>query len=201
MDHTPETCLRIDQDLALFVGGELEGSAERVVREHLDQCPACRRRERATRSAHAALSDGLRPGARPAPDLWAGVRAGLQREGLIACARPPRAAAPRAWYQRPSFAAAAAVLVLCGSFALRHWIEERDAQPSVPPLAENLPPRSVPTPAEPVAAADGLRRLQSGERPLAEGAELLGGEEFQPLLFSDPTSGSSPVGLQRVPWR
>lgn len=82
-DH-PQSCAEIRANLPLYVGGDLDASvlssvSERMM-EHLKGCDACGEALEAAEAARAALVDVRTP---DAPDLWPGVRARMQSEGLL----------------------------------------------------------------------------------------------------------------------
>lgn len=227
MERNSEICSRTENELALFVGGELDANARATVRAHLDACAECRAREHAARRAHVALARGLgvtgRAGARPraqwSPELWSGVRAGLERDGLL---RTPVSSAPAstvastsAWTRRSTWwTAAAAALVLCSAWFVRQQFATQgddagsnDAGSNivvVPPPAVPAPDLAnetieaqligtTPSPIEGVAAVTpyrGLRRLSADERSISESAEPLPSEE-RSLLLIPSTNGTS----------
>lgn len=154
MERFTDICTQVENDLALFVGGELEAPTHAALQRHLETCAACEAKARAAHAAHAALSRGLTQaagsrtaaaaGAERAPmvDLWPGIRAQLGREGRLAPvpaklathAAPIEPAAPRsALPQRPNsrvharYAAAAAILLA----ALGWWSFGRDSADGV----------------------------------------------------------------------
>jgi anti-sigma factor RsiW len=156
----PKDCSGIENDLALFVGGELDSPARARVEQHLLGCPSCAGAVERLAASRAALRAGLeRSGAR-VPDLWPGVRARLVESGTL---RPPLTiparslpAAPQRGMPRwiPISAAAAAL------FALGLWMmQQGDEQPSVHPIARNAQPIPV--------QLVGLRRLAPGESALS----------------------------------
>jgi len=174
---TPKNCSAIENELALFVGGELGPRSRAEVEEHLQRCEVCVEAVGRLTRARAALRAGLGEGASRVPDLWPGVRRRLVESGTIhapqaplaPAAQPVAAAAPRLRWL-PLSAAAAAL------FALGLWLAQR-ADPIVKPhsggsdLAAGNPGR--PLPVQPV----GLRRLEPGESALSSSAVTI--EELQ----------------------
>jgi len=174
---TPKNCSAIENELALFVGGELGPRSRAEVEEHLERCEACVGAVGRLTRARAALRAGLSEGASRVPDLWAGVRARLVESGTIhapqapgaPAARTVAAASPRMRWL-PLSAAAAAL------FALGLWIAQRDdagsgQRPGGSELVAGT--NSRPIPVQPV----GLRRLQPGESALSASAVSI--EELQ----------------------
>lgn len=244
MERNTEICSRIENELPLFVGGELDANTRGAVRAHLELCDECRTRESAARRAHVALARGLgltgsahsgsahsgsaHSGSVSVPSLWSGVRAGLERDGVL---RAPAAPAPllsgpgSTWRTRRStwWTAAAAALVLCTAWFVRQQLAAQDepspnlvdvpagrgARPEAEPL-ETVPVGLTPNAFEGVAAvtpASGLRRLSPHERPLSDSAEPLPSEQRSLLLI--PTTNAIPslnsnsaATLRRVqPWQ
>jgi hypothetical protein len=221
MERNSEICSRTENELALFVGGELEPNTRAAVRAHLGTCADCRAREHAAHRAHRALVRGLgatgRAGARP-PALWNGVRAGLERDGLLRAPVPSApafaAASASAWTRRSTWwTAAAAALVLCSAWFVRQQFathgDDTDSNivvvpPRVMPVPdttltpiEALPVGTHTSPFEGVAAVTpyrGLRRLSADERSIAESAEPLPSEERSLLLIPSTNGGPSGGG-------
>jgi hypothetical protein len=156
----PKNCSAIENDLPLFVGGDLGARSRAEVEEHLQHCQACSQAVGRLAAARTALREGLALGEMRVPDLWAGVRARLVESGTIH-APAPRAAAevaarPRSMPRWFPISAAAALL-----FAFGLWAMQRDVQP--------LKPQKPITP-QPVATNCGLRRLGAGESALSDSA-------------------------------
>jgi len=174
---TPKNCSAIENELALFVGGELGPRSRAEVEEHLQRCEACVGAVGRLARARAALRAGLSEGASRVPDLWAGVRARLVESGTIhAAPQAPQApgapaaqlvaaATPRRnWI--PLSAAAAAL------FALGLWLAQRDdAGTEKRTGGPDVVSRQIEV--QPV----GLRRLQPGESALSSSAVSI--EELQ----------------------
>ncbi|MGD2016909.1 MAG: hypothetical protein PVJ89_02230 [Planctomycetota bacterium] len=116
--------------LPLFVGGDLEASDERAVREWLVHHPEDQELLVAAERARDVLKEHVR-GVREAevPDLWPGVRVALDRAGALpARPEPVRAlAAGRGWSR--GLAAAAALLLATGIGLL---MSEPPAAPEAP---------------------------------------------------------------------
>lgn len=225
MERYSEICSRTENELALFVGGELDANTRAAVRGHLDTCAECRVRELAARRAHEALVRGLGVSGAVtarAPALWSGVRAGLERDGLL---RAPAAPAPvlagpgSAWWTRRStwWTAAAAALVLCSAWFARQQFAGQDPHDSnivvVPPAPvtpgvqpeplEVTPVSTAPNAFDGVAAVTpfhGLRRLAPNERPLSDSAEPLPSEErsLVPIFSPNGVPSNSAATLRRV---
>jgi hypothetical protein len=170
---TPKNCSAIENELALFVGGELGPRSRAEVEEHLQRCEACVGAVGRMTRARAALRAGLSEGASRVPDLWAGVRARLVESGAIHAPQAPEApvaaqssaaSSPRRWI--PLSAAAAAL------FALGLWIAQRDdAGPKHHMGGSDVV--AQPIQIQPV----GLRRLEPGESALSSSAVTI--EELQ----------------------
>jgi len=154
-------CNAIENDLCLFVGGELGPRSRAEVEQHLQVCAACVESVGRLSAARAALRAGLEHGEARVPDLWQGVRARLLESGTIrpALARPaaPARRMPR-WFPH---AAAAAVLAAFGV-----WLLQPEPQPKKrdPITVEEVAQRPAPPP---------LRRLVSGESALSESATTI----------------------------
>lgn len=221
MNHDENLCAEIESTLPLYVGGDLEAKALQEVRLHLGDCPRCAERALAARSARRELVAALRLESRGGPDLWAGVRAALVEENVLAA--PKAVPAPIA---RPTpriswrWAAAAAAV------ALGFWVATRTGAPTEPVPVQPQVPMLVHEPhverrtmepnvpvvpvydagvapdvaVVPVSAPSGLRRLNPDERQLRDSApEILGDRAF--LYGGVPMQMDGvmqPVGLQRV---
>jgi len=169
----PKDCRSVENELALFVGGELGPHARADVEQHLVGCPVCTRAVERFEASRAALRAGL---ARPeslAPDLWQGIRARLVQSGTIRSEPAlPVQESPVAPLRRmprwiPISVAAAAL------FALGLWLLQRgDAEALVVPGGSNLvvtAPQPKPLQVQPV----GLRRLAPGESALSDSATTI----------------------------
>jgi len=223
MKHDENLCAEIESTLPLYVGGDLEAKALAEVRMHLADCPRCAERALAARSARRELVAALRMESRPGPDLWAGVRAALTEEGVLATSAPSRVSAPsaRPWWRSWGVAAAAAA-VLVGFWVGSRWSGADEVAPrhsETPSFVDSgLPkPRSsathtavtpvVATVATPVAdvafspatGPTGLRRLNPDERPLRDSApEILNDRAYLYGAPSPAGGAMQPVGVQRV---
>ncbi len=183
--HPSDTCALVRAAVPLLVGDDLEPEALESARGHVEGCPACARALEAARQARAALAV-LRV-ERPAPDVWAGVRAALVSEGRIAAAasavpRPAR----RAW--RPLVASLAAAGLL--SAALWGALSFGGGAPD--PAAKSDPiVRGEPTvqPLDPVTFGAGASERDPGRAAPAPTAGSGGGVR---LVSSAPTGGSGP---------
>ncbi len=186
------SCADIQSLLPLFVGGDLEPALEHEVGRHLGSagegsargCPACQQALDALELARRALRE--LPGRSPAPaiDLWPPLRERLLAEGLLSIPAARRsAAAPAARTgagRRPLVVfvrMAAALLIGLGALfvALRAGRQAPPA-PSPDPIVDAIVdsgagPGSVAVPVTPVSLG-GLRRLEPGELPLSEEAQL-----------------------------
>ena len=192
-DHGSD-CSEVESSLALFVGGttggDLEPSAHAAIERHLAGCARCRDLAHGARAARGVLVHALGADARPAPDLWPGVRAALVAEGRIAddltgaarraqeSRRPVSAESrPRRWITLGSAAAAALLLGF--------WLG-RAREDLAPVRPVEAPPTVVEAPAAPEARDPrgraqlvpvleahpaGLRRVGAGEAALADSAE------------------------------
>lgn len=90
-DHN-RSCSDVLDQLPLFVGGDIEDQAALEVAAHLERCPACRAVEARAAEARAELLSVVEGEVRGGgPNLWPGVRVGLQQAGLVADPAPPRA--------------------------------------------------------------------------------------------------------------
>lgn len=181
MNPQLDPCNAVEEALPLYIGGDLIPERRRAVDQHLRMCGACRTSAGRARDAREALLQGLRPHGRASTDLWAGVRAGLVQEGLLA---PPESASlpqpsprqptarsfRRAWRYLPlsGVAAAAAVAALWLRAAP---LEELPAggglvvQPS--PGVVSIAPQVAVTPVN-----DKLRRLSPTDEVWGDRAEL-----------------------------
>jgi anti-sigma factor RsiW len=173
---TPKNCSAIENELALFVGGELGPRSRAEVEEHLQRCAACVEAVGGLTRARAALRAGLGEGASRVPDLWPGVRTRLVESGTIhaplaPASRAPASAAPRSMPRWIPLSAAAAAL-----FALGLWLAQRNnpgpqMQTRGSELVARAPSRGLEV--QPV----GLRRLEPGESALSSSAVTI--EELQ----------------------
>ncbi len=173
---TPKACSAIENELALFVGGELGPHGRADVEQHLAGCPACSSAVGRLAAARAALRAGFERPAVRVPDLWPGVRARLVESGTIhaplaPAAQPAPAAALRRMPRWVPISAAAAAL-----FALGLWLLQRN-DPVLPGPRDGsqliADQGSHPIPVQPV----GLRRLAPGESALSSSAVTI--EELQ----------------------
>jgi len=162
-----KNCSAIENELALFVGGELGPRSRAEVEAHLARCESCSRAVDRLAASRSALRSGLERGEERMPDLWQGVRARLVESGTIRTvesALPTLAAARRRsmprWFP---LAAAAAVLLAFGL-----WMLQPDEQL---PKSGPLPVNSVALggPKKP-APQSGLRRLSPDESALSSSA-------------------------------
>jgi anti-sigma factor RsiW len=184
----PKTCSAIENELALFVGGELEPDSRAEIEEHLGRCPACAAAAERLSASRAALRAGLEQGPADFRDLWPGVRARLLESGAIRAAPIPQATAPVAAPRRSMprwfpISAAAALLVAFGL-----WLAQSD-QPAPPPR---------PVDAIPVATSAPLRRLAPGESALSIGATSI--EQLQEEVRLKEALGQ-PAGAQSASQR
>ncbi|MBK7642076.1 MAG: zf-HC2 domain-containing protein [Planctomycetes bacterium] len=183
-------CTAIENELALYVGGELAAHVRTQVQEHLLHCGTCTAAVARLAAARSALREGLeRSGAR-APDLWQGVRARLVESGTLA--GQPAAAAALASTRRPR--------------ALPHWIPVSAAAAALLGIglwmfsgAQDAPVRErviagVQPVALPVSAPTGLRRLGSDETPLSNSAISIEQLEFEKLM----RASAQPGGVEAV---
>ncbi len=224
MERFTDICTQVENDLALFVGGELEAATQASLARHLESCAGCGAKARAAREAHTALREGLCAAntAAGGPDLWPALRAQLAREGRFSGASSETGAAPASPHfesiaalrtRRRSlgrsnwrFAAAAAVLVA----ALGWWRFSIDDGDEAAPIAqgprtESTGPRAHagdPLPVMPVSesVAQGLQPVPVGERTLLDRAMPVDSEyELHSPIFNarDPRNGS-PAGMRLV---
>lgn len=204
MERNTELCSRIENELPLHVGGELDPNLARDVARHLEGCAACRALEARARAAHRAFATELNTvRGETAPDLWPGISAALRREGLVRPAAPSASPAapilhrPQFAWGRIGLAAAAAVLALVGAWAARDWLQTArdDGRRDLVEEVDRGHHGREPIATQPVA--DGrLRPLNAGERSLQEGAATLGaGDELSPLLLPRSSRADEPAGL------
>lgn len=227
MERFTDICTQVENDLALFVGGELDAATQASSARHLESCAACGAKARAAREAHTALREGLCAANTSAggPDLWPALRAQLAREGRfsgepfvaetshsnahfesIASARARRRSELRSNWR---YAAAAAVLVA----ALGWWRFSIDDDDAVQPIAQGprieSPVLSGPRAhaGEPIqtlpvsdSLAQGLRPVPVDEHALLDHAVPVDPEyELRSPIFNvrDPRNGS-PAGMRLV---
>ncbi|MEM7310480.1 MAG: zf-HC2 domain-containing protein [Planctomycetota bacterium] len=109
------TCDECLDKLPLFVGEDLEDESARRVAAHLKSCGTCRDAEERAVQARATLVDTFELEVKGGgPDLWAGVRAGLVREGVLDGSGAPAPSAPvlvGPWFRRAAGLVAAAAVV------------------------------------------------------------------------------------------
>jgi hypothetical protein len=162
-----KNCSAIENELALFVGGELGPRSRAEVEAHLARCESCSREVDRLAASRSALRSGLERGEARMPDLWQGVRARLVESGTIRVSQPsaprisavPRRSMPR-WFP---LAAAAAVLLAFGMWMLQPDVQLPDSGP--------LPVHSVALGgAQKPAPQSGLRLLSPGESALSSSA-------------------------------
>jgi hypothetical protein len=176
MNPLDSPCTEIRAAFPLYVGGDLDPDESGAIDQHIDRCPACALSmepwitmrgylNREAQTLHAAS----------VPSLWNGVRAQMQREGLLEPAgllSGTRVGAPRLALVGV-LAAAAALLV----FAV--FFKSQDQGPA----GEQIPGAGTPglargslvmAPLErlplPVTEGLALRKAGSEERPLADDA-------------------------------
>jgi anti-sigma factor RsiW len=161
-------CSAIENDLALFVGGDLDRRGTLEIGEHLAGCRQCTDAVGRLAASRAALREGLELGSGALPDLWPGVRARLAESGLlqpapvVPGASAPVAALPavRRWIP---LSAAAAVLIALG---LWMFTSPGDSGPASGKGSNSVARGQTPIPVQPV----GLRRLEPGESALSNSA-------------------------------
>ena len=105
------SCADVLEQLPLFVGADLDDETALRVVEHLERCEPCRLAEGQAAAARARLVETFEEEVRGGgPNLWAGIRTGLVKEGLIEGAPAPLLAGP--WRRAAAVAVAAAVLAI-----------------------------------------------------------------------------------------
>ena len=184
-------CNAIENDLALFVGGDLDRRGTLEIGEHLAGCRQCTDAVGRLAASRAALREGLELGSGAPPDLWPGVRARLAESGTLQAgpARPvasaPVAALPsvRRWLP---LGAAAAVLIALG---LWMFTPPGDSGPAGGKGSGPVARGPSPIPVQPV----GLRRLEPGESALSNSATSIDALQEELLLRS---SLGQPGGAQ-----
>ena len=80
-DH-PQTCSDIQANLPLYVGEDLEAPILETVASHLEDCGTCRGIARGLEASRERIGGLSAVGG--GPDLWPGVRARLEADGLLA---------------------------------------------------------------------------------------------------------------------
>lgn len=187
MNAGSHSCSEMEHHLPLHAGGDLEPEVARAVTEHLAGCASCATRHAAALASRDALRTGLARGIGPAPDLWIGVRARLEREGHVAHRAPKRAAARTAWFGWSVAAAAAAVLGFwLGGVWTRDTLQPLTVSPGVAEIAEVVP---VQVPAVMPVSTGGLRRLAPGESRMRDRAQYYVDVPWDGLPF---TGGNQP---------
>lgn len=213
MKHRDNTCIEVENSLALFVGGDLEDVALAEIARHLDGCAACAERAARASESRELLVSALKLSQRKGPELWPLVRTALADQGLL----ETRPATPLTDVQRapkrrrilPYFAtAAAAVLVgfwLGGdAFEAHAPVLPAPGRPAVSPeIALTTPaPQEPSAPVVLVSNPGALRLVGRGESRLREGADIYLPDA--PWIGApsalDPHVGA-PVGLRQLPGR
>lgn len=205
MNSDRQGCQAVENDLALWVGEELLEDSRSRVEAHLPHCSHCQHEVQRLRETQRILRAGLYRGAPAGLDLWSGIQAQLEREGVltrqptapVAPLRPAAARAPRGWRW------AAASLAAASLFALGLWVGQRERV-----LPNENPSSSLPTPiAElrpsqpntPSASPAGLRRLSASDLPLSATAEPLEGGPSLPLEWiPQAPRGNAAAAQQRL---
>ena len=178
MNSLDSPCTEIRSAFPLYVGGDLDPDEGAAIEQHIDRCPACAISMEPWITMRGHLdreAQEVREG--HVPSLWNGVRAQMQREGLL----EPAAALSgrRRVVGAPRFAlvgtlAAAAALLVFGVFfqsSGKGLAGEQGLVPGTPGLSEGtmvLAPLEEST----LGARSGLalRKADPADRPLAEGA-------------------------------
>jgi hypothetical protein len=178
MNSLDSPCTEIRSAFPLYVGGDLDPDEGAAIEQHIDRCPACAISMEPWITMRGHLdreAQEVREG--HVPSLWNGVRAQMQREGLL---EPATAlSGMRRVVGAPRFAlvgtlAAAAALLAFGVFfqsSGKGLAGEQGLVPGTPGLSEGtmvLAPLEEST----LGARSGLalRKADPADRPLAEGA-------------------------------
>ena len=214
------SCSQVRERLPLYVGEDLEAGVMVLVRRHLAECGACRRAADRAAQARGAFATHLAEEALLQPNLWAGLRAELVREGRIqaspheanrdanrsvATPEGPRPLAAESGVRRPRLLryagglAAAAAIVMVATLVPSPWNrsgdggvrEVREGVPSAPEMVVGV------TPAQPAATGGGigLQRLEPGEEGIWDSAVPA---EFR-LRTTAPTDASDTNSLANYP--
>lgn len=195
-------CRRIENELALFVGGELAARDRARLHEHLAACAECSELVERLRCARAALRAGLLREDEHVPDLWPGVRARLDLRPVAvqpAPVLPPafEVASARGWRRWVPLSAAAAAVFAFGLWMGHENSPRTGSVTRQPELAEG----GVHRPALPTHSV-GLRRLAPEETPLSltPGAGGVDGPlEDASWLRPTPTGGTQAASLRSRP--
>jgi len=192
----PKDCRSVENELALFVGGELGPRARADVEQHLVGCPVCTRAVERFVASRAALRAGFARSESLAPDLWQGIRVRLVQSGTI---RPepalPVQEAPVAPLRRlprwiPIGIAAAAL------FALGLWMLQRDD--AVAPVDRGGSNLVAGTPNKTIEVQPvGLRRLAAGESALSSSATTIDELQEEARLRAALQPGGAQAASQR----
>ena len=211
MNHNESICIEVENQLPLFVGGDLEDAAATEVALHLTACERCTEREREARTARELLVSALQLSERKGPDLWPGVRAGLVREGVLT--GEPRSLTRSARRKPYLVYAAAAAAVLVGFWLGRDAFDtgapygpDSNSGATAPIVAENLPVPEAAVPVVPVAItapnSEGLRLVDRGEPRLRETAVIYGDLPWgQGLMGPRDPNAAAPVSGFAPPTR
>ena len=89
-----DECVLIENQLALWVGGDLDVELRARVDQHLAQCERCADNARALDGARQALIVGLRSRETRAPALWPSLEPVLREEGRFAASSRAAASVP-----------------------------------------------------------------------------------------------------------
>lgn len=203
MNQYLNSCAEVRASLPLWVGADLEATDAALVVAHLDRCAECRDAADLAEEARQGLVQRLEQEVRgPAPDLWAGVRAGLVESGQIA---RPVLAGPGFWANRMfvgSLAAAAALVLMLGMSGRLGGLKENPGAESsglakAGDVAEMALPDTglIPMPTRPVSAIRPLRRAGLGSPVLLEDADDVRLEVLQQLRGDKEPVGKSEMVL------
>ncbi len=192
-------CRSIENELALFVGGELAARDRARLEEHLAACAACAGLVERLRRARAALRSGLAASNERVPDLWPAVRARLDLQPVSAAPVQLAQPAGRSSVRRlprwiPISAAAAAV------FAFGLWMGQRSSAPVPPSDRGELVDGSVSARPAPIHVQPaGLRRLAPEETPLSSTPGARGVGDFVEGELGLPSAGAEAASLHSRP--
>jgi hypothetical protein len=227
MKDLHDTCLEIENQLPLWVGGDLEPEVQTTVEGHLALCERCRGAGLRAREARRALERGLRIGTDAmgvGPDPWPALRTALREEGLVGHAGAARSTITTSRMRRWNFAWPVAAAVLVGLFLAGTWLPSGSLPDQPAAQVEHARGRAglprgastVPSPDDALAGVEtdpvtaepaGLRRLAPGELRLRDGALVYrsperidpDGSRVDGRLRSDASRWATPVGSSASP--
>jgi anti-sigma factor RsiW len=175
-----DDCILIENNLALWVGGDLDAEARDRVDQHLAVCEHCAGTARALEESRRTLIGRLRSEETPAPDLWPGIAEALRREGRLT--------------PRPQEDAAAVTVRRPAAI-----VEPRAIPEAVPGAITGAIPGAIPGSSTGAITELRPRKASAWARfGLAAAAAVMAGFMLGRLASDAPPRGDSPPGISIV---